>query len=103
MSNNETVIVVGKKYHARCDYCGSTEGTDWKKAEFKIYCSSDCKRAGDIPVWLCVLIVFSSFAVSAWTTFGTTSFEFLGCVLFTISSLVVVIRGIQARNRVAQR
>lgn len=99
------MVVLSNKHHAKCDYCGSTEGTDWIKGEFKLYCSSDCKRAADIPAWSCAMLVFSSLTVTAWTQFGLTngfSIIFV-CGSITVLLLIAVIRGIQARERVAHR
>jgi len=96
---------MGRKFHARCDYCGSTEGDDWKKGEYKLYCSPDCQRAAGIPAWSCLLVVFMSLALYGWSTFGLSygGFSLIACSSFAIVSLIFIVRGIQARERVAQR
>ena len=97
--------MLGEEYHAYCDYCGSAEGTDWIRGEYKLYCSADCQRADSIPAWSCLLLVFSSMTVYAWSTFGLTYgvMPLITCGVFVLISLILIIRGIQAKARVDQR
>lgn len=100
------MVVLEKKYHAKCDYCGSTEGTDWKKAEFKIYCSSDCKRAGEIVNWACALLMMGPITLSLIAGFGFFSYAFpilLFFLIFDFALAFAIYRGIQARDRISQR
>ena len=99
------MVALGNEHHARCDYCGSTKGTDWRGGEYKIYCSADCQRAAGILPWSCLLIISGSLSVYAWATFGLTYsvLPLIACTLFALFSLTLVIRGIQARARVDQR
>jgi hypothetical protein len=106
MSWKELVVVLGRKYHAKCDYCGSTEGTDWRKGEYRLYCSTDCKRAGEIWVWSCTLLVMVPLTLSLITEFGLFSYAFPILSIFLIFNIALVFaiyRGIQARDRVVRK
>lgn len=100
------MVDLGRKYHAKCDYCGETEGEDWRKREFKLYCSKDCQSAGEMWNWLCALIVMGPLTLSLISEFGFFSFAFPIMsifVLFDIALLILIYRGIQARDRVSRR
>jgi hypothetical protein len=54
-------IIADSKKIAKCDWCGTTESMDWQKYRDKIYCSTDCLRAGqarnNLSVGLCLVVV----------------------------------------------
>jgi len=100
------VVDLGRKYNAKCDYCGATEGEDWRKRQFKLYCSKDCQSAGEMWNWLCTLIVMGPLTLSLAFEFGFFSYAFpiqSTFVLFDIGLLFLIYRGIQARDRVSRR
>lgn len=100
------MVVLGNKYHAKCDYCGSTEGTDWRKREFKLYCSKDCQRAGETMNWLCALLIMGPLTLVLITEFGFFSYAFpilLIFLIFNIALVFAIYKGMQARDRISQR
>lgn len=100
------MVLLGNKYHAKCDYCGATEGPDWRKREFRLYCSKDCQRAGEIWNWLCTLLITGPLTLSLISEFGFFSYAFPILSIFLIFNIVLVFgiyRGIQARDRISQR
>ena len=100
------MVVLAREYHAKCDYCGATAGTDWRKREFKLYCSEDCQRAGEMWRWLCVLLMTGPITIALGVEYGFFSFAFpilLLFLLFNIALIFLVYRGIQASQRVSQR
>lgn len=100
------MVVLGEEYHARCDYCGATEGIDWRKREFKLYCSKDCQQAGEMWNWLCTLVIMVPITLVLITEFGFFSFAFpfhLIFLIFDVGLIFAVYQGSQASNRVAQR
>ena len=106
MSWYETVVVLGQKNHAKCDYCGTTEGTDWRKREFRLYCSKDCQRAGETRNWLCALVIVGPLTLALIVEFGFFSYAFpilLIFLLFNMALLFAIYRGIQARDRISRR
>ncbi|MFW9843100.1 MAG: hypothetical protein ACFFEV_00835 [Candidatus Thorarchaeota archaeon] len=97
---------MGNKYHAKCDYCGATEGPDWRKREYKLYCSKDCQSAGEMCNWLCVLLIMGPITLTFIAEFGFFSYAFpilAIFLIFNIGLIYAVYRGIQARNRISQR
>jgi hypothetical protein len=104
----EVVVVLGNKHHARCAYCGATEGEQWvtggDRYNPKIYCSPACRDAAGVWFWLCFLIFTSVFFIFIWTTSqNPIPIEFNLAMLFFIGlPLVFTVRGIQARLRVSR-
>jgi endogenous inhibitor of DNA gyrase (YacG/DUF329 family) len=107
------VVALGQKYHAKCDYCGSTEGTDWRKGEFSLYCSKDCQRAGELMQWASasVLVVpitafLWAFAIANWNAYGVVSGMLPILLLFSVASflfLILVYKGIKAGSRISMK
>jgi len=107
MGENKIVVLVGRKHHARCDYCGATEGVEWvtsggKYGSNKIYCSPDCRDAAGVWSFLCFTIFTSSLFI--WILSISNNpipTEFYLIMLFFVGfPLVLTIKGIRARLRV---
>ncbi len=100
------VVALGQKYHAKCDYCGATEGTDWRKREFKLYCCEDCQKAGEIWNWSCALIVMGPITLLLIAEFGFFSYAFSILSIFLLFNTVlifIIYQGIHARGRISQK
>jgi len=101
------VVIVGSKHHARCDYCGATEGVKWVTSggEYnrnKIYCSPDCRDAAGMWSYLGFTILTSVLFTYVLSIANTPlPLEFYLVMLFFVGfPLALTIRGIRARLRV---
>ncbi len=43
-------------YHARCDWCGTDESIDWVASAGRLYCSQECKIAGEFK-WQLLMVI----------------------------------------------
>ena len=107
MSEIKIVVAVARKYHARCDYCGATEGVKWVTSggEYgwnKIYCSQDCRDAAGMWFFLGFTILTSVLFLYIFSIANTPlPLEFyLVMLLFVGLPLIFTIKGIRARQRV---
>ena len=103
---------MSEEKHAKCAYCGTTESSEWKTspANFRLYCSTDCKRAGELPNFLCGLVIVSAIVTSLWSGFAATlSFADFGVFLILLTAFLCLstgiptYRGMKARARVSKR
>ena len=107
MSENKIVVAVARKYHARCDYCGATEGVKWvtsggEYGRNKIYCSPDCRDAAGMWSVLGFTIITSALFLYIISVANTPlPLEFYLAMFFFIGlPLILTIKGIRARLRV---
>jgi hypothetical protein len=76
------VVEVGNEYHAKCDYCGATEGTD-------------CTLVIMLPITLVLIVEFGLFIFAL-------PFHML-FLLFDAGLIYAVYQGSKASDRVARR
>lgn len=86
---DEQVVSVGHEHYARCSWCGTEVGEEWvgSPVNYKVYCSKDCQRAGELPNWSCALAIMLAGDVWSISTYGIIIFLFafpisLGTIFF---------------------
>ena len=111
-SRTHTWYILSNDLHAKCAYCGTTESYDWKTSaiNYRLYCSNDCKRAGELPNFLCGLLIELVFVMILWSGFGgLLSFSNVGLtlilftILLTLPFVIAVYIGLKARARISKR
>ncbi|MFW9843092.1 MAG: hypothetical protein ACFFEV_00795 [Candidatus Thorarchaeota archaeon] len=99
---------MGRRHHARCDYCGATEGVEWVTARSnnrdKIYCSPACRDAAGFWFSLCFTIITSSLFIWVLSIANNPlPLEFyLVMSLFIGFPLLQTIKGFRARQSISR-
>lgn len=108
----EQVVLMGTEGHARCSWCGTTVDIGLTSSSFNdnIYCSGECKDAGELKNWVCISGVVVPITIFAWVSafvfgsaYGVVDILLPYLLLFSIFSLLLLIlvyKGIKARKRI---
>ncbi|TFG29276.1 hypothetical protein EU527_16145 [Candidatus Thorarchaeota archaeon] len=105
------MVILVEKHHARCAYCGATEGENWVTAggEYgsgKLYCCLECRRAGEMWSSLCFSMISIPLIISLWSSYGHITpwslFPLL-FLIFCVVPVVMAIRGIMARGKISRK
>jgi len=106
MNQNELVFILGTEKSLKCGYCGEIIEDDYVKSEFNIYCSSDCRTAGRMWCWICLLLIMLPYSVifSASLEYNLEYLPFLLLLLLiTLYFTFLVIQGIRIRWRISMK
>lgn len=114
MSAIDVVTIVEREYHASCAYCGATEGDNWVTGNSRlrpnrIYCSSDCRWADELPISSCLLLLAIPISFILMSEVSRYVGSLMGwlpplmILLFLLYPIIAVILGIRASARVSQK
>ncbi len=104
MNQNELVFILGNEESIKCGYCGEVIEDDYVKGEYNIYCSPDCRTAGRMWCWTCMLLIMLPYCVLFWMSLDY-NLEILPFVLILLLMILyiafLVVQGIRIRWKIS--
>jgi hypothetical protein len=100
------VFILESEESAKCGYCGEVIEDGYVKGDFNIYCSTDCRTAGRMWCWVCMLLIMLPYCVMFWFSYDN-NIEILPflitlqLMMFYIAFLAV--QGFRTRRRISRR
>jgi hypothetical protein len=96
--------------HERCSWCGTSTDIGWISSAFNnnIYCSGECRDAGELKSWVGISVVVVSITILTWAFAFWNGYYFVDIFLpfllvfspLSLLLLILVYKGIRARKRI---